>query len=97
MNTTPKAPTTKDEKTFTQISEQIRQRLMGDPSDSDLRLMQLRMDVLNQWARLGPDAASGHDHDHMDDHDHVASAMILPTAEIASTLRQGAIERGELR
>jgi hypothetical protein len=84
----------RDEETL----EPIRRRLMGDLSDSDLRSLQLRMDVLDQWARLGdPRLAAAHDHDHMDDHDHAMRepfSVISSSPESSSKLEQGRLERG---
>jgi hypothetical protein len=84
---------TQSEKGHEEAVDQIRRRLTEDLGDSELRSLQLRMDVLDQWARLGdPRLAAGHDHDHMDDHDHAMRAepfnVIVAGPEMASKLEQ---------
>ena len=49
--------------------DEIRDRLMGDPSKNDLEAMQLHIDVLEKWARVANAADADHQHNHMDDHD----------------------------
>jgi hypothetical protein len=81
------------EKGLEEAVDQIRRQLMGDLGDSELRSLQLRMNVLDQWARVG-DArmAAGHDHDHMDDHDHAMRAepvnVLVAAPEMLGKLEQ---------
>jgi hypothetical protein len=49
--------------------DEIRGRLLGDPSKTELEAMQLHIDVLEKWARVANTADADHQHNHMDDHD----------------------------
>ncbi len=49
--------------------DDIRRRLMN-PTRAELEAIQLNLDVLDKWDRLMLRQEAGHDHDHMDDHDH---------------------------
>jgi hypothetical protein len=85
---------------MTEVVESIRRRLFGtDLSDSDIRSLQLHMTALDQWARLGDSLmATGHDHDHMDDHDHAMLApmnVVATSAEFARRLDVGTAQRTE--
>ena len=86
------------DKAVAEMKTKLLERLMGDLKDDELRSLQLHMDVLNQWARLGNarPSAMGHDHDHMDDHDHAMKmdvvAVSLP-ADLASTVIAGSTSR----
>ena len=57
------------DKVLNQKLEEIRHKLMANPSAKDLQAMQLQMGALEQWARLSKLAADDHQHNHMDDHD----------------------------
>ena len=61
--------------------EEIRSRLLGDPSREELEAMQMQITVLGQWDRMMMRAAEGHDHDHMDDHDHTKEPLAGRTLE----------------
>ena len=76
-----------DEKLLQKKLDEIRERLMASPNQTELRALQLQMEVLGLWARLARlPSADQHDHDHMDDHDHAA----LPEVGIAVSQ----VERG---
>jgi hypothetical protein len=75
-----------DEKALDDKLEDIRNRLMGDPSDDELRSMQLQMDALQRWAQLSRVAADPEHVDHMDDHDHTMPTeigIIVERSELA--------------
>lgn len=50
--------------------DDIRDRLLADPSREELEEMQLRLDVMEKYDRQLMAQAPEHHHDHMDDHDH---------------------------
>jgi hypothetical protein len=53
--------------------DEIRRRLMGNPSKDELNEMQLQLDTMEKWARIDSnqrDYRLEH-HDHMDDHVHI--------------------------
>jgi hypothetical protein len=50
--------------------EEIRGRLLGNPSGEELHDMQLHLDAIEKVDRVTRMLMNAHDHDHMDDHDH---------------------------
>lgn len=64
-----------EQKESQKMLEEIRGRLMGDPSRDELEMMRLQIDALANMDILMADADPGHHHDHMDDHDHAHLAL----------------------
>jgi hypothetical protein len=52
--------------------EDIRHRLTSNPSKAELISMQLKLDVLEKWARVVGSSEADHQHNHMADHDNTA-------------------------
>jgi len=50
--------------------DDIRRRLLANPTKEELEAMQIQVDVLERIDRMRMRAADDHHHDHMDDHDH---------------------------
>jgi hypothetical protein len=63
---------------FEKKLDEIRSRLLAEPSTDDMGTLRLHMDLLEQWDRLSLAMADAHDHDHMDDHDHVPNMFARP-------------------
>jgi hypothetical protein len=62
--------TQQDENPLTPKLNEVRDRLMGDPTREDLQEMQLRLDVMGKYDQQIRLMMEAHHHDHMDDHDH---------------------------
>jgi hypothetical protein len=62
-------PSRQDDNPINQKLDELRGRLMGDPTKAELESMQLHIDVLEKWARVANAADADHQHNHMDDHD----------------------------
>jgi len=79
----------------TPLQKQMRQQLdslakdaLGDLSDAQVSSLQLRLEVLEQWARLH-DSATGdmyHDHDTNQHHDHEIVQDLFGEVEIARAI-----------
>lgn len=63
-------PESQQENPLREKLDDIRDRLMADPSRDELEEMQLRLDVMEKYDRQLQAMAPEHHHDHMDDHDH---------------------------